>query len=223
MAAGRGWVCQNGAPGSGPDRRKEAGRRQGGAGALAFCRLRPLARRKPAECQRSASVPVSSRVPRPRRSRIGSLLVAALAPKSRQHLFNMNPPSSSGKTRREFLKTSALVGGSAFAAPAVLTGCASRKPSEKAAVAAAAVAAAPAAVAQSAQTLKVGPDWLRRARLRRGQPGAERRPECGPHGDGRRLRGPTAEEPAEPAKERSPTRSRSPRTSASWAWTPTRR
>ena len=38
--------------------------------------------------------------------------------------------------------------------PSVLTGCASRKPSEKAAVAAAAVA--PAAVAQSTQTLKVG-------------------------------------------------------------------
>ena len=40
--------------------------------------------------------------------------------------------------------------------PSVLTGCASRKPSDKASVASAAVAAAPAAVAQTPQTLKVG-------------------------------------------------------------------
>jgi myo-inositol 2-dehydrogenase / D-chiro-inositol 1-dehydrogenase len=66
----------------------------------------------------------------------------------------MNPPSNSGKTRREFLKTSAIVGGSALAVPSVLTGCATRKPTAE--VAAAAVAAAAPAAAQSTQTLKVG-------------------------------------------------------------------
>ena len=67
----------------------------------------------------------------------------------------MNTPPDKAITRREFLKTSAVVGGSALAVPSVLTGCASRKPSEKASIAAAAVAA-PAAVAQTPQTLKVG-------------------------------------------------------------------
>jgi predicted dehydrogenase len=67
----------------------------------------------------------------------------------------MNTPPDKAITRREFLKTSAVVGGSALAVPSVLTGCASRKPSEKASLAAAAMAA-PAVVAQTPQTLKVG-------------------------------------------------------------------
>jgi myo-inositol 2-dehydrogenase / D-chiro-inositol 1-dehydrogenase len=71
----------------------------------------------------------------------------------------MNNPSKNAKTRREFLRTSALVGGSAIAAPSVLTGCASHRPAEKSPIvpaAAAAAAAAPAAVAQNTKTLKVG-------------------------------------------------------------------
>ncbi len=69
----------------------------------------------------------------------------------------MNTPSNNQTTRREFLKTSALVGGSALAAPAVLTGCASHKPEPARVAAAATIAAAPPAAAQaSTQTLKVG-------------------------------------------------------------------
>jgi predicted dehydrogenase len=58
----------------------------------------------------------------------------------------MNPPPNSPKTRREFLKASALVGGSALAVPAVLSGYATT----------AVAAEAPAPTGQATQTLKIG-------------------------------------------------------------------